>query len=98
MGDTKLRSVRLPLELDQALRARAEVEDRSVSWLIVRAVEQALGEQATSRESPEARGVPGASGARAQAPAELPSRTEVRVEPDLKRSPPQIPGLRRASS
>lgn len=43
------RSFKLPDELDDKLKAKAEELDRPVSWVIVRAVEQALSD--TDEES-----------------------------------------------
>jgi predicted transcriptional regulator len=70
MSDTqvgsKLRSVRIPLELDARLVAEAERLDRSVSWLIVRALDGSIGrasqkvatQRAKAAENPAAKMTP----------------------------------------
>ena len=44
----------LPPELDDALRRRAESEDRPLAWLVRRALEEYLGDELNNRQQPAA--------------------------------------------
>jgi predicted transcriptional regulator len=94
MNDTKLRSVRIPLKLDAKLAERAERLDRPVSWVIVKALEDALGvtKQKTveetiveTHESPEAL---------KSKPKRVANRTTVKADVELKDPAPAVEAVK----